>query len=209
MLSWIEEDISSGAVILDCGAGRGRHPYYFSQATVIGIDPDPCVLENPLLDEAYVASGDETRFPDNFFDCIFSFMVMEHLQYPRGFLAEMYRILKPGGSFYFATPNSYHYFVWISKLIPEAFAERYVVSRGRKANDHFPTYYKFNSPRIIRRIAKEVGFVDRSLRFHEHLGTRSYFPRLCRFIPYIYTYVVKLPFLAPFRVSIIGKLTKK
>ena len=40
---------------------------------------------------------DKWPFPDNYFDCIYSKSLMEHLEYPQKYLYEAKRVLKPGG----------------------------------------------------------------------------------------------------------------
>lgn len=46
-------------------------------------------------------------FDDEFADTVVAFQVLEHLREPRRFLAEAFRILRPGGSLYLTTP-----FMW-------------------------------------------------------------------------------------------------
>lgn len=45
-------------------------------------------------------------FDDRYFDVVASFEVVEHLRRPERALAEMYRVLKPGGTLVISTPNS-------------------------------------------------------------------------------------------------------
>jgi len=49
----------------------------------------------------------ELRFPDGYFDVVFAAQVLEHLPSPAGDLAEIRRILRPGGILYVDVPN-YH-----------------------------------------------------------------------------------------------------
>lgn len=43
--------------------------------------------------------------PDNHFDFVVSFQVIEHIQNDGAFVAEIHRVLKPGGKFIVTTPN--------------------------------------------------------------------------------------------------------
>ena len=44
-------------------------------------------------------------FADNRFDLVFSKSVLEHIHKPRQYLAEIYRVLKPGGVFVALVPD--------------------------------------------------------------------------------------------------------
>jgi len=44
-------------------------------------------------------------FPDNTFDFVFSFQVIEHIEDDKEYLKEISRVLKPGGKFICTTPN--------------------------------------------------------------------------------------------------------
>jgi ubiquinone/menaquinone biosynthesis C-methylase UbiE len=45
------------------------------------------------------------NFPDESFDAVFSFQVIEHIEDDKEFLSEISRVLKPGGVFICTTPN--------------------------------------------------------------------------------------------------------
>jgi SAM-dependent methyltransferase len=47
----------------------------------------------------------DQHFPDGFFDAVCANQVLEHLPAPRNDLAEIHRILRPGGIFYANVPN--------------------------------------------------------------------------------------------------------
>jgi len=55
---------------------------------------------------AYNADMDELPFSDNTFDEVTNEYLFEHLKDRRLFLSEVYRVLKPGGSFYMQTDNA-------------------------------------------------------------------------------------------------------
>ena len=48
---------------------------------------------------------DKWPFPDNYFDCIYSTSLMEHLEYPQKYLYEAKRVLKPGGKILCLIPD--------------------------------------------------------------------------------------------------------
>lgn len=65
------------------------------------------ILRENHLDERYLSEGKAERmpFPDQHFDVVFSFQVLEHVQDPVTMLSESWRVLKPGGFLYINAPN--------------------------------------------------------------------------------------------------------
>lgn len=157
ILSRIDRD----SVVLDLGAGAGivREMNFKGFARrVCGVDLDPRVETNPMLDEGKVADAGRIPYPDGTFDLAFADNVMEHLPDPAGALSEVWRVLKPGGAFLFKTPNKTHYMPTIARLTPHGFHRMVNRLRGRAAVDTFPTLYRANTLRAVRRLASETGF---------------------------------------------------
>jgi SAM-dependent methyltransferase len=149
--------------VLDLGAGRGRIPEMNFRGLVqevVGIDPDPCVTENPYLDSAIVATEPTAPlpFPDESFDVVITSNVLEHVSTPADLFAEVHRVLRSGGLFVNKTPNSGHYVAAIASLTPHAFHEWVNARRGRAAADTYPTFYRANSQSAIRTLAAQAGF---------------------------------------------------
>lgn len=157
ILSRIDRD----SVVLDLGAGAGivREMNFKGFARrVCGVDLDPRVETNPMLDEGKVADAGRIPYPDGTFDLAFADNVMEHLADPAGALSEVWRVLKPGGAFLFKTPNKTHYMPTIARLTPHGFHRMVNRLRGRAAVDTFPTLYRANTLRAVRRLALATGF---------------------------------------------------
>jgi len=53
---------------------------------------------------------EEADIPENEFDCLYAIYVFEHVQNEHAFLKAAARVLKPGGSLFFITPNGYQIF---------------------------------------------------------------------------------------------------
>lgn len=154
-------------VVLDFGAGRGAQaetPYAYKRdlitlrgkvQLVVGVDVDPAVLENPIVDEAHVfIPGRPLPFEDGAFDVIFSDWVAEHVDDPASFVAEVDRLLKPGGWFFARTPNRFGAIAIGATLIPNALHTA-VLSRlqpDRKDKDVFPTRYRMNTVGAVKRL---------------------------------------------------------
>ena len=98
-----------GKKILDIGSGKGNHLVGFSRIGLnsFGIDKrDECVS---ILDEFTIKECDieSEKFPyeDDSFDFVYSKSVLEHVVNGDNFLAESFRVLKPGGVVVFLTPD--------------------------------------------------------------------------------------------------------
>ncbi|HZF46286.1 MAG TPA: methyltransferase domain-containing protein [Sphingomonadaceae bacterium] len=153
--------------VLDLGAGRGAtldtNPKSYRTrlaklqgkvAKVVGVDVDPVVLENPYVDDAKIIKiGEPYPFPDNTFDMIVSDWVLEHVDNPQEFAAEVARVLKPGGWFCARTPNRWGMVGLVTSLIPNN-AHAGLLSKlqeGRASKDVFPTRYLLNTPGRLKR----------------------------------------------------------
>ena len=147
--------------LLDLGAGAGivKHMDFRGFARrICGVDPDPRVVSNPMLDEGLVGLGDAIPYPDASFDVVVADNVLEHLENPYPVFAEVRRVMRPGGHFIFKTPNRWHYMPIISQVTPTWFHKRYNQLRGRSGDDTFPTFYRANSRFAIEEIARRTSF---------------------------------------------------
>ena len=127
---------------------------------VVGVDLDPRVLHHPGVDEAYIANGNRLPFADAEFDVVVHTMVAEHIENPRPFVDESARVLRPGGLLIFETPSALYYPMILSRLLPRG-AHEVMVRRfgsGRAAQDVFPTYYRLNTGRRVKRLLTAAGF---------------------------------------------------
>lgn len=96
--------------VLDIGCGRGlllnklRKRGWESLGTELSDEAATYArekLELPIFTETL----EELRFPDGEFDLVILWHVLEHVHSPRDLLAEVSRILKPGGLLLVAVPN--------------------------------------------------------------------------------------------------------
>jgi SAM-dependent methyltransferase len=139
--------------VLDLGAGAGKNSYELKGRvkSITGVDFDPRVTDNGLLDRGVVAKPGPLPFQDDSFDVVFSIYVLEHVTDPKQLVEEIRRVLKPGGVFLALTPNRYHYVPLIAMLTPHSFHQRLNKARGREAEDTFPTVYLMNTRRDLLR----------------------------------------------------------
>jgi SAM-dependent methyltransferase len=154
-------------VVVDLGAGRGSRfdegsdPFrkWFCNfrgrvRRVIGIDVDPVVMTHPQLDEAHVIEpGGRLPLADGSVDMVICEWVLEHVEHPKEFAKEIYRVLKPGGWLCALTPNRLGYVGIGNTIFPEAFKDRLmrIVWPDRPREDAFPTFYRLNTLGSIKR----------------------------------------------------------
>jgi ubiquinone/menaquinone biosynthesis C-methylase UbiE len=111
-LGQVRREIAGGAKgrVLEIGAGTGLNlPHYRDGAEVTATEPDPYMLERAQqrLRELGSAAGlrqasaEELPFGDDSFDTVVGTLVMCTIPRPDRALAEVRRVLKPGGEYRF------------------------------------------------------------------------------------------------------------
>ncbi|RKH85519.1 3-demethylubiquinone-9 3-O-methyltransferase, partial [Corallococcus praedator] len=108
--------------LLDVGCGGGILAEAFAELgmRVTGIDPSASSVETArrhapqqkLTIDYWIGSGESLPFADASFDCVSCCDVLEHVQDVDAVLAEISRVLKPGGLFLYDTINR----TWLSWL---------------------------------------------------------------------------------------------
>jgi SAM-dependent methyltransferase len=182
------------SVVVDLGCGRGSmadqpagpvfHDLRGPGRQVIGIDPDPVGKQNPLLDEFRLIEADG-RWPlaDASADLVVSDFVLEHVDDAPAFVAELARILRPGGAFVARTISRYSPLSAAARTIPNDEHSRLlrVLQPLRQERDVFPTRYRMNSERDLHRLLDPV--FEWTVR--HRVGLEQYFlrwPRIARAI---------------------------
>lgn len=173
LYDWMLQTVAPTATVLNVGAGptpepprrlRGRF------ARLVGVDPDPTVLDNTDLDEAHVADGAHLPFADATFAAAYADWTLEHVDDPVPFLCEIRRVLEPGGTFWFRTANAFHYVTAASAITPHWF-HTLVANRARAlpADAHEPwvTHYRMNRRGLLLRLLRDAGFSSTEIRLVE------------------------------------------
>lgn len=101
--------------ILDVGAGRGYMSQMIGENVKLqGIDPNEIIYACDLYPEYFEYTDincskvdflDWMPYEDATFDVVYAIEVLEHLQNPYKFVAELFRILKPHGKVIITVPN--------------------------------------------------------------------------------------------------------
>jgi SAM-dependent methyltransferase len=163
--------------VLDFGAGRGRSvedPVQYrrtlrtlrgSVTRVIGVDIDPVVLQNPTVDEARVVTpGNPLPLPSQSIDLVVSDFTFEHIADASWAASELTRVLRFGGWLCARTPNRWGYIGIGARLVPNRLHARVLrrLQPEKQEQDTFPTVYRMNTHRAIRRLFPEQDFDDHS-----------------------------------------------
>ena len=172
----LDRIVKPGTRWLELGCGHQIIPDFFTPlerqrgwvdaaSLFVGVDVDAGMLAHPLLRLRAKALGGTLPFRDGSFDLVTANMVAEHLPDPKRVLEDVRRVLRPGGKFAFQTPNFLYYLIAIASWTPEWLKKWLILKLERRpAADVFPAFYRINTERRIRELARETGFrVERLL----------------------------------------------
>lgn len=107
-LRWTPNEV---ARLLDAGCAWGYGTRHFTRKSreVVGLEPDP--VSAAVFRERYPhleiveSTMEQIPLADESFDVIVALDSLEHVQDERRSLAELYRVLKPGGTLIISTPH--------------------------------------------------------------------------------------------------------
>jgi len=153
----IEKHLLSGnekpPYALDIGCATGALLSYLCgkgwRVTGVEISPSAKYARDTRNLDVRSASLEENNFPDNSFDAVLASHLIEHLNDPKLFLKEIYRILKKGGRCFITTPNI------------RGFQARLFGNKWRSAIfDHLYLFSDITLPKML----KNEGFKIESIR---------------------------------------------
>lgn len=157
--------IEEGETILDVGAGTGQLGAYVAQLVgstgrVVGVDPlaarvDIARSRSTRNFETRVGQAEDlSQFPDRTFDVVYLNSVFHWINdKPRG-LAEIFRVLKPGGRVGFNTTNPQRPHE-IAKLVRQALAQE-----GLEVGPGMNSINWSATPDDLRLLVPDAGFVN-------------------------------------------------
>jgi SAM-dependent methyltransferase len=149
--------VRPGAAWADVGCGRYVFPSNTPLARqlaarsgfLFGIDPDPNIRDNALLNQRFEGVVEDCVTPHRF-DLVTMRMVAEHIVDPDRSIAKVAELLKPGGLLVIYTPNKWSPVPVITRLVPNRWHWRVKrVLWDGEARDTFPTAFKLNTRRSL------------------------------------------------------------
>ena len=164
-------DIAHG-LGLDLGCGDGLLTRILldriGPRRLVGIDLDPLETEAarrfPFYEEVHTCSADAMPLADARFDFVLSNSVLEHIPPLEGTIAEVGRVLKPGGRFYFTVPGPGFHANLAGALAPWAGRDDYLARLDRRlAHFHYlsPEAWEALLSRHGLRLECCLGYLDR------------------------------------------------
>jgi 2-polyprenyl-6-hydroxyphenyl methylase/3-demethylubiquinone-9 3-methyltransferase len=159
---------SSGSLVLDVGSGGGFLTTTVSDAgyDVIGVDPSMASIRESrdhVQANFAVAAGESLPFPDNSIDAVTCSEVLEHVEDAEAVVAEISRVLRPGGLLVFSMPNR----TLLSHLVLIDLAQRFWPTRVLPADLH--DWNRFIRPTEFRELAQHHDLVVNDI---EGVGVR-------------------------------------
>jgi len=99
-------DLSNGQKVLEVGCGQGHLTKRLAERgiDITGIDANPNAPEIAESDRVVFMYAEDLKYTDNSFDTIVAVHSIEHIPALDEALAEMARVLRPGGSAFFIYP---------------------------------------------------------------------------------------------------------
>lgn len=163
--------LAKTARILEVGSGNGRllEHYHERGFDIVGVEINPQGIEeirarNPAL-RVFPVDSALLPFADGAFDVVLSFDVFEHLPDTKLHLAQVRRVLRPGGYYLFQTPNK------LTNVVFETIRWRSFTKWKRE-------HCSLHGYRQIRKVLRESGF---SPVFHDIPVLTEFFREKVRF----------------------------
>ncbi|HET7566561.1 MAG TPA: methyltransferase domain-containing protein [Gaiellaceae bacterium] len=144
-----------GLRVLDLGCRTGALTQYYATGNeVVGVDVDRDALERARerlgIETEWADAEDSLPFADASFDVVVMGEVLEHLADPAAAVANVLRVLRPGGRFVGSVPNGFRLKNRVRFLLGTA-------------PDLDPTHLQLFSPAKLRALL--AGFEDVRIRF--------------------------------------------
>lgn len=167
--------------VLDIGCGTGHSFRELAPRETVGVDLEPAALAGQER-ETHVADMRDLPFAEGSFAAAISVHSLEHVPDPERALAEMARVLSPGGRAVLVTPNRLTFGVPDEVIAPYHYVEYDAAELQAKCAPWFAAVEVlglFGSPRYQVLVDAERRQLERVLRL-DPLRLRRFVPRRAR-----------------------------
>lgn len=183
-------NLQAGQHLLDMGSGFGSFVYVCREQGVLAHGIDIADYEIKFARERYQQAGLDgdvtqiyrtgdamkTDFPDNSFDVITAWNVLEHVPDYSALIQEVSRLLKPDGLFFMVAPNymafrreAHYHLPWLP-LLPRPIAKTYLKIMGRDPSFFNEHIYYVTKIGVLRELKKH------NLTIYHHLIDKLDYP---------------------------------
>ncbi|NDJ86204.1 MAG: class I SAM-dependent methyltransferase [Chloroflexi bacterium] len=188
---------------LEAGCGNGVYvakvrERFQAQVEAFDIEAHRVAEARQHVSHAVVARGEALPYPDNTFDVVFSNEVVEHVDDDHQFVAEMVRVLKPGGRLAIFCPNRWypveqHGHFWKGEYhFGNTPLINYLPDRWRnKLAPHVRTYTARGIRRLFRDQPVKIQHHSRIFGGYDNIVAR--YPRLGKWLRRVLYFLEKTP----------------
>jgi ubiquinone/menaquinone biosynthesis C-methylase UbiE len=163
--SIVTDYLQPGHLVLDAGCGITTYANVRGKCRLlVGVDADTGVTRNRWIDALVHADLSHLPFPDNTFEVVISWTVLEHIEDPQACFRELARVCKSGGLMVHSTPNMLHYANFFIRFTPYWFHKWFIRHILGQNDFPYPARYKINTPHRLRKLMSETGFKPREFR---------------------------------------------
>jgi 2-polyprenyl-3-methyl-5-hydroxy-6-metoxy-1,4-benzoquinol methylase len=145
--------------LLEAGCGSASHIRFNAEVHAVGIDISSEELaKNTSVSEKILGDIQEYSLPQDEFDVVICWMVLEHLPRPKDALLNLSQTVRPQGLLILGFPNLLSVKGIVTKFTPFWFHEQFYKFMKYKSR-HFPTFLRTDIlPKNVVRFAELNGF---------------------------------------------------
>ncbi len=209
----VTKSMKDNCVILDAGCGHSTIIPEYDYPKVIKIGTDMVfedIRKNKSIDFGILSNINSIPLKNESVDIIICNMVFEHLQEPEKAFTELNRVIKKNGYLIFMTPCIYNIVTLINRTIPNRFHKKLGnLLTGINESDIFPTVYRANSIRTLRKLLGENNFAEKDLAMYQPPPYAFVFSAtICKLMIRYYRIINKYNWLKFLRGVIIARYQK-
>jgi 2-polyprenyl-3-methyl-5-hydroxy-6-metoxy-1,4-benzoquinol methylase len=183
-----DKDLSK-AKVLDIGTGSGHIAHELARAARKVVSVDLVDERKEKKDyEFHLVKDEALPFDDASFDVVITNHVVEHTPDQKKHLSEVYRVLKPGGTIYLATPNKLwfkdpHYKLPFVSWLPRSMSTQYLRLMQKAKWDIYPLSHFGIRRHFPEAEVKNALPILLKTNAHNTLDTMSNVTKIAKWVP--------------------------